>query len=151
MNETFIPDSNYSKRKWYVIDCKDQKLGRLLSTIVPLLSGKIKPYYHPALDIGDCIILINAEALTLGGESDFRKFHIYSPGRPGRSLKNVLNNLPQQIIERSIRCMMPDGYAQKNLVKRLKIYEGPNHPHVAQNPTELNLDQFKLLTYTNNI
>jgi large subunit ribosomal protein L13 len=151
MNETFIPDSNSTKRKWYVIDCQNQKLGRLLSTIVPLLTGKVKPYYHPALDIGDCIILINAEALTLGGTSDFRKFHVYCPGRPGSSLKQVLNNLPQQIIERSIRCMMPNGYAEKNLVKRLKIYEGPNHPHIAQNPIELNLDQFEFFNYNNDI
>ena len=148
MNETFIPNLNSNKRKWYVIDCQDQKLGRLLSTIVPLLTGKTKPYYHPSFDIGDYIILINAETLNLG---DFRKFHVYSPGRPGSSLKNVLNNLPKQIIERSIRCMMPNGFASKNLVKRLKIYEGSNHPHAAQNPIELNLDQFEFFNYNRNI
>jgi len=65
MNKTFIPASNYNKRKWYVIDCKDKQLGRLASTIVPLLTGKSKSIYHPAVDMGDYVILINTEYLKL--------------------------------------------------------------------------------------
>ena len=65
MNETFIPASDYTKKKWYVIDCKNKQLGRISSSIVGLLSGKIKSYYHPASDTGDYVILINAEALTV--------------------------------------------------------------------------------------
>ena len=151
MNETFIPDSNSNNRKWYLIDCTNQNLGRLVSTIIPILTGKTKPYFHPSFDVGDYVILINAESLILDGNSDFRKFHVYSPGRPGSSLKQIINNLPYQIIERTTRCMLPKGYVKKNLYKRLKIYEGANHPHQAQNPIELNLDQLEFFNYTNDI
>ena len=64
MNKTFIPSTNYNKRKWYVIDCKDKQLGRLASSIVPLLTGKTKSIYHPSLDVGDYVILINSEELN---------------------------------------------------------------------------------------
>lgn len=142
MNETFIPASDYNKRKWYVIDCKDQQLGRLASSIIALLSGKLKSYYHPSFDMGDYVILINAESLTL--DREIQKFHVYRPGRPGRSLKKVVNALPKKIIESSIRCMMPNGLTKKRLVKRLKIYEGPKHPHEAQNPITLDVNQLSL-------
>lgn len=149
MNETFTPVSNYSKRKWYVIDCKDQQLGRLASSIIPILSGKLKSYYYPSVDIGDYVILINAECLIL--DREIQKFHVYRPGRPGRSLKKVGNAFPQQIIENCIRCMMPNGPARKQLVKRLKIYQGSTHPHNAQNPIKLNPNSFTLSHFNNNI
>jgi large subunit ribosomal protein L13 len=74
--------------------------------------------------------------LTL--DREFNKFHVYKPGRPGRSLKRLINALPQRIIENCIFGMMPNGMAKKQLAKRLKIYEGPQHPHGAQTPIELN-------------
>ena len=85
MNETFIPASDYTKKKWYVIDCKDKQLGRISSSIVGLLSGKIKSYYHPSFDTGDYVILINAEALTV--DRHIERIRVFSPGRPGSSLK----------------------------------------------------------------
>ena len=97
MNETFIPTPNYTRKKWYVIDCKNKQLGRISSSIVSLLSGKIKPYYHPAFDTGDYVILINAEALTV--DRHIEQVHVFNPGRPGSSLKRIVNGLPQQIIE----------------------------------------------------
>ena len=149
MNETFIPASDYSKRKWYVIDCKDQQLGRLASSIIALLSGKSKPYYHPSFDMGDYVILINAEFILL--DRKMEKFHVFSPGRPGRSLKKVINILPQKIIENCIFCMMPNGLAKKRLVQRLKVYQGCSHPHKAQNPIKLDPRQFEIANSTNNI
>ena len=65
MNKTFIPATNYNKRKWYIIDCKDKQLGRLASTIIPLLTGKSKSVYHPSVDVGDYVILINSETLAI--------------------------------------------------------------------------------------
>ena len=97
---------------------------------------KTNSYYHPSFDTGDYVILINAEHLTL--DREFNKFHVYKPGRPGRSLKRLINALPQRIIENCIFGMMPNGMAKKQLAKRLKIYEGPQHPHGAQTPIELN-------------
>lgn len=132
MNETFIPASDYNRKKWYVIDCKDKQLGRISSIIVGLLSGKIKSYYHPAFDTGDYVILINAEALTV--DRNLERIRVFQPGRPGSSLKRITNGLPQQIIERCIFGMMPNGVAKKSLAKRLKVYQGSQHPHGAQNP-----------------
>jgi large subunit ribosomal protein L13 len=136
MNETFIPTSDYNKKKWYIIDCKDKKLGRISSTIVGLLSGKIKSYYHPAFDTGDYVILINAELLIL--DRNLQQIRVFRPGRPGSSLKRIINALPEPIIERCIFGMMPNGFIKKNLVKRLKIYQGSYHPHGAQNPIYIN-------------
>ena len=135
MNETFIPASDYTRKKWYVIDCKGKQLGRISSSIVGLLSGKIKSYYHPAFDTGDYVILINAEALTM--DRNIERVHVFQPGRPGSSLKRIVNGLPQQIIERCIYGMMPNGLAKKQLPKRLKIYQGATHPHAAQNPIQI--------------
>jgi len=136
MNETFIPVSDYTKRKWYVIDCKGKQLGRIATVVSSVLAGKTNSYYHPSFDTGDYVILINAEHLTL--DREFNKFHVYKPGRPGRSLKRLINALPQRIIENCIFGMMPNGMAKKQLAKRLKIYEGPQHQHGAQTPIELN-------------
>lgn len=148
MNETFIPTSDYNKKKWYLIDCKNQKLGRLTSSIIKILSGKIKSYYHPTLDLGDYVILINAESLTL--DRKIQKFHVFRPGRPGRSLKKLINALPQQIIENCIKCMVPNGPTRRRLTERLKIYSGPDHPHAAQNPIKLDLNQLQFDNNNNN-
>jgi large subunit ribosomal protein L13 len=84
-NKTFLPSSNsYSQRKWYVIDCKDKTLGRTCSVITKILQGKHKPFYHPAADLGDNIILINAMDLTLHDTK--RRAYVFRPGRPGSSL-----------------------------------------------------------------
>ena len=85
MNKTFIPVVNYNKRKWYIIDCKNKQLGRLSSIIIPLLTGKSKSVYHPSIDVGDYVILINSDHLQI--DHDVERFHVYQPGRPGTSLK----------------------------------------------------------------
>ena len=142
MNETFIPASDYNRKKWYVIDCKGKQLGRISSIIVGLLSGKVKSYYHPAFDTGDYVILINADSILFNREKP--RFHVYKPGRPGKSLKRVTKILPKRIIERCIFGMMPNGVAKRNLPTRLKIYSGATHPHAAQNP--IFLDNIENLT-----
>ena len=97
MNETFIPASDYNRKKWYVIDCQGKQLGRISSMIVGLLSGKIKSYYHPAFDTGDYVILINAESLTV--DRNFERIRVFSPGRPGSSLKRITKrNRPGETI-----------------------------------------------------
>ena len=137
MNKTFIPTVKYNKRKWYVIDCKEKQLGRLASTIVPLLTGKSKSIYHPSVDVGDYVILINSEYLKF--DHDAERFYVYQPGCPGTSLKRLINIVPKQIIENCVFNMLPNGFPKKHLVKRLKIYQGNKHPHVAQGPKLLNI------------
>jgi large subunit ribosomal protein L13 len=137
MNNTFIPVSNYKKRKWYVIDCKDKQLGRVASSIVPLLTGKSKSVYHPSVDMGDYVILINTQDLKIDHNVD--RFHVFRPGHPGKSLKRLVNVLPKQIIENCVFNMLPNGFPKKHLVKRLKVYQGSQHPHMAQAPKQFDL------------
>lgn len=135
MNETFIPASNYGKKRWYVIDCKEKQLGRLSSIVTSLLTGKLKSYYHPSIDLGDYVILINAEYVNLN--RNIEKFHVFKPGRPGRSLKRLINSNPERILRRCIFGMMPNGIPKRYLAKRLKVYQGKNHPYLAQNPIQI--------------
>ena len=136
MNETFIPAVNYKKKKWYIIDCKEKQLGRLSSLVVGLLSGKLKSYYHPSIDLGDYVILINVQDINLN--RSIEKFHVFKPGRPGHSLKRLINSSPEQILRRCIFGMMPNGMPKRQFGNRLKVYQGTNHPHLAQNPIQIN-------------
>ena len=138
LNKTFIPTINYKNRNWYLIDCKDQTLGRLATIIVNLLKGKIKVQYHPSVDIGDYIILINADSIILNENA--KQYFVYKPGRPGHSLKikNVSECLPILTIERAIKRMLSKTET-KRLMKRVRIYNDQNHCHEAQNPIKLDI------------
>lgn len=141
LNKTFLPNKNYENRTWFVIDCKNQKLGRLATIIVVLLKGKIKSYYHPSIDVGDYVILINAESIIVNKES--KHFIVNKPGRPGRSLKirNVVDSISKLNIERAVKGMLSKN--EKNcLMRRLNIYNNEIHPHLAQNPVEIDLSNF---------
>ena len=137
LNKTFLPTQNYKNRNWFLIDCKGQSLGRLATLITSLLKGKIKPQYHPSVDTGDYIILINAESIIINEES--KHYLVYNPGRPGRSLKikNVSDCLPQLTIKRAVKRMLSQTET-KRLMRRLKIYNDQNHLHQAQNPIPIN-------------
>ena len=139
LNKTFLPTQNYKNRNWFLIDCKGQSLGRLATLITTLLKGKIKPQYHPSIDTGDYIILINAESIVINEES--KHYLVYNPGRPGRSLKikNVSDCLPKLTIERAVKRMLSQTET-KRLMRRLKIYNDQNHLHQAQNPTQIDVN-----------
>ena len=138
LNKTFLPTQTYKNRNWYLIDCKDQSLGRLATIIASLLKGKIKPQYHPSVDTGDYVILINADAIVVNETS--KHYLVYNPGRPGSSLKirNVSDCLPKLTIERAVKRMLSETEA-KRLMRRLKIYNDQTHLHQAQNPIEVDI------------
>lgn len=138
LNKTFLPTKNYKNRNWYLIDCKGQKLGRLATIITSLLKGKIKPQYHPSVDLGDYIILVNADSIILNEKS--KQYLVYNPGRPGHSLKikNVSDCLPKLTLERAVKRMLSQTET-KRLMRRLKIYNDQNHFHQAQNPIEIDI------------
>ena len=138
LNKTFLPTKSYKNRNWYLIDCKGQTLGRLATIITTLLKGKIKPQYHPSVDTGDYIILVNADSIILNEKS--KHYLVYNPGRPGRSLKikNVSDCLPKLTIERAVKRMLSQTET-KRLMRRLKIYNDQNHLHTAQNPIEIDI------------
>jgi large subunit ribosomal protein L13 len=139
LNKTFLPTQNYKNRNWFIIDCKGQSLGRLATTITSLLKGKIKPQYHPSVDTGDYVILVNADSIVINENS--KHYLVYNPGRPGSSLKikNVSDCLPKLTIERAVKRMLSQTET-KRLMRRLKIYSDQNHLHQAQNPIEIDVN-----------
>ena len=142
LNKTFLPSEKYENRNWFIIDCKEQKVGRLATLIVALLKGKIKPHYYPSVDIGDYVILINADSIIVNQDS--KHYLVYKPGRPGSSLKirNAVDSLPGLTIERAVKGMLSKTET-KRLMRRLNIYNDQNHPHEAQNPIKLDLSNIK--------
>lgn len=138
LNKTFLPIQDYKNRNWYLIDCKGQSLGRLATIITSLLKGKVKSQYHPSVDSGDYVILVNADSIII---NETNKHYIVSnPGRPGHALKikNVSDCLPQLTIKRAVKRMLAETEA-KRLMKRLRIYNDQNHQHQAQNPIEIDI------------
>jgi large subunit ribosomal protein L13 len=148
LNKTFLPTKNYKTRNWFLIDCKGQRLGRLATIIVALLKGKIKPHYHPSVDIGDYIVLINADSIILNEDS--KHYIVNKPGRPGYALKikNVIDCLPKLTIERAVKGMLSETET-KRLMRRLNIYNDTNHPHQAQSLIEVDVSNFPSTTQFN--
>jgi large subunit ribosomal protein L13 len=138
LNKTFLPTKDYKTRNWFILDCKGQKLGRLATVIAGLLKGKMKPQYHPSVDIGDYVILVNAGDIIVN--EDAKHYIVNNPGRPGHSLriKNVSECLPEFTIQRAVKGML-SRTEKKRLMRRLNIYNDLNHPHQAQSPTELDI------------
>jgi large subunit ribosomal protein L13 len=138
LNKTFLPSEKYENRNWFIIDCKEQKVGRLATLVVALLKGKIKSHYYPSIDVGDYVVLINANSIIINQSN--KHYLVYNPGRPGHSLKirNVMDSLPQLTIERAIKGMLSETET-KRLMRRINIYNDENHPHQAQNPIKLDL------------
>lgn len=142
LNKTFLPSEKYENRNWFLIDCEGQKLGRLATLIAALLKGKIKPHYYPSIDVGDYVVLVNADSILINEDS--KHYLVYNPGRPGSSLKikNVSNSLSTLTIERAVKGMLSETET-KRLIRRLNIYRDLNHPHEAQNPIKLDVSNLK--------
>jgi large subunit ribosomal protein L13 len=141
LNKTFLPTPNYKNRNWFIIDCKGQKLGRLATMIAGLLKGKGKPNYFPSIDMGDYVILVNADEIIVNEDSTH---HIVNnPGRVGSALKikKVSECLPKFTIERAVKGMLSETET-KRLMRRLRIYNDTNHAHQAQNPVEIDVSNF---------
>ena len=140
-NQTFLPTKNYKNRNWFLIDCQGQNLGRLATIIAILLKGKVKPHYYPSIDIGDHIILINADSIIVNEDS--KHYIVNKPGRPGHSLKikNVLDCLPKLTIEQAVKGMLSETET-KRLMRRLNIYNTQDHPHQAQAPIQIDISSF---------
>jgi len=130
-----------NKREWYIIDAKGKNLGRLATLIANVLRGKHKPYFQNDVDIGDFVIVLNADKISVTGKKLTDKKYIWHTNRPGglneRSLRWMLENKPEEVIRLAVKRMLPKNKLQKRFLKRLKVYTGNEHPHVAQNPKNL--------------
>lgn len=139
--KTFITTPKDIERSWYVVDAQGQTLGRLASAITPYLNGKNKPYYAPNLDVGDFIVIVNAEKVHVTGKRLDQKLYWRHTGYPGGirniTLREMLEKHPERALKLAIKGMLPKGPLGRQMLKKLKIYAGPDHPHEAQQPKAL--------------
>jgi len=143
MNNTFIQSSKYNEKKWYLVEVEKKPLGRMATEIAYRLMGKHKIDYHPAIDVGDYVIVINSEKVLVTGLKEKSKIYFSHSGRPGgkkiETLQALRNRLSERILEKAVKGMLPKGPLGRAMFKRLRVYKGFNHPHKAQNPELLNL------------
>ncbi|HSO24097.1 MAG TPA: 50S ribosomal protein L13 [Chondromyces sp.] len=135
---SYVPKENEISRDWVVLDAADQVLGRLATEAARLLRGKHKPEFTPFLDTGDFVVVVNAERVRLTGTKIDDKVYYRHSGRPG-SLKSEtarerLGSRPERVIEAAVWGMLPKNRLGRKLLKKLKVYSGPDHPHQAQQP-----------------
>ena len=138
---TYIPKKDEIDRQWLVVDASNQVLGRLASEIARLLRGKHKATFTPSLDTGDFVVVVNAERVALTGQKlDEKKYYRHS-GYPGglrvRTAREMLDKHPERLIRAAVWGMLPKNRLGRRLLRKLKIYSGPEHPHAAQQPEPL--------------
>jgi large subunit ribosomal protein L13 len=129
------------ERKWYVVDADGETLGRLATRIATILRGKHKPIYNPSVDTGDYVIVVNAEKIhTTGRRMDQKKYNThtgYVGGLKEHTLREMLETRPERVIQLAVRGMLPKNALGRKMIKKLKVYAGPEHPHEAQQPEPL--------------
>ncbi|HVB90628.1 MAG TPA: 50S ribosomal protein L13 [Acidimicrobiales bacterium] len=142
---TFSPKVPEIQRAWYVVDADGLVLGRLASQVAHILRGKHRPYFAPHVDTGDHVIVVNAEKIVLtAGKGDTKLAYRHS-GYPGglssTSYTELLDRAPDELIRRSIRGMLPKNTLGRQMLGKLNVYAGPDHPHAAQQPVPLDLPE----------
>jgi large subunit ribosomal protein L13 len=140
---TYFPSSLDITRKWFVVDASGKTLGRLATEVASTLSGKKSPKYTPFIDVGDHVIVVNAEKIVLTGLKSESKVYRRYTGFPGglreESFIRVLARRPEKIVEQAIRGMLPKTKMGRQMGTKLKVYRGDKHPHEAQQPEVLEL------------
>ena len=143
MNKTITPSIDSINRQWYLVDAENQTLGRLASEVASILRGKNKPEFTPHLDTGDFVVIVNAEKIQVSGRKATQKLYRRHSGRPGGMKVETFNSLqeriPERIIEKAIKGMLPHNALGRQLFRKLKVYKGSEHPHAAQNPQVLSI------------
>nr|QSV12704.1 ribosomal protein L13 [Phaeophyceae sp.] len=143
MKDTFNPLKRNYKQQWYIINAEDQYLGKLAVKASNLLRGKTKTIFTPEQDIGDYIIVINANKILVSGKKSINKTYFRHSGRPGgkkvENFQELQSRIPERIIEKAIKGMLPKNKLGRKLFTKLKVYKGPKHPHTAQKPHILEL------------
>jgi len=125
-------------RKWYVVDAKDAVLGRLATKVAIYLRGKNKAVFTPNVDTGDFVVVVNADKIKLTGNKVTDKVYYHHSGYIGgikaKTAKEMLEQTPERIVEKAVRGMLPKNTLGRAMLKKLKVYRGPEHPHKAQSP-----------------
>ena len=141
--KTFVAKPAEVERKWYVVDATGKTLGRLATQIATILRGKHKPIYTPHVDTGDYVIIVNAEKIEVTGKKRTDKMYRWHTGYPGglreRSFQEMMDKQPERILYDAIKGMLPHNTLGRDMIRKLKVYAGPNHDHAAQKPETLEL------------
>jgi large subunit ribosomal protein L13 len=140
---TYVVKPADIQRKWYIVDAEGKTLGRMATAIATVLMGKNKPQYTPSADCGDYVIVVNAEKVRLTGNKLAQKFHVYNTGYPGGlrqiDYATMLRKKPEQVIELAVKGMLPKNKLARQMIKKMKVYAGPEHNHAAQQPEVLDI------------
>lgn len=141
--KTYIPKEAEIEKKWYLVDAEGKILGRLASKIAQILSGKNKPIYTPHLDVGDFVVVINAQKVKVTGGKEEKKMYYHHSGYPG-GIKGIvyeklLKKKPEMIIREAVKGMLPKSKLGRKMFKKLKVYAGGKHPHQAQRLEKIEL------------
>ncbi|MDP6195948.1 MAG: 50S ribosomal protein L13 [Prochlorococcaceae cyanobacterium ETNP18_MAG_17] len=144
MNKTSVPSIDSIDRQWFLVDAENQTLGRLATEVASVLRGKNKPNFTPHLDTGDFVVVVNAEKIRVSGNKATQKLYRRHSGRPGgmkvETFQRLQDRLPERIVEKAIKGMLPHNALGRQLFRKLKVYRGPEHPHAAQSPKALQLN-----------
>lgn len=136
--------TDFTDRKWYVIDAEDQVLGRLATKIADILRGKNKTNFTPHVDCGDYVIVVNADKVKLTGkkleQKKYKRHSGYMGGLTEIPYKNLMEDKPEFVIEHAVKGMLPKNRLQKEFMSKLKVYRGEEHPHEAQKPEKLEIN-----------
>jgi len=143
---TYYAKKGDVKQEWLLIDAEGLVLGRLASFAAQILKGKLKPQYTPHVDTGDYVVIINADKIKVTGAKVTDKVYYHHSGYPGglkqETFAQVMERHPERIIERAIRGMLPKNRLGRAMGKKLKVYAGPDHPHQAQTPRPIKLEEY---------
>lgn len=143
LQKTFSPKPGDIERSWFVIDATDAPLGRLSSEVAQVLRGKGKPTYAPHVDGGDFVVVLNADKVYVSGNKETDKVYFSHSGYPGglraESLEQVRRDHPERLVEQAVRGMLPKNRLGRQMMRKLKVYSGPDHPHEAQDPQPMEL------------
>ena len=144
MNKTSVPSIDSIDRQWYLVDAENQTLGRLATEVASVLRGKNKASYTPHLDTGDFVVVVNADKVKVSGSKPQQKLYRRHSGRPGgmkvETFAHLQERLPERIVEKAIKGMLPHNALGRQMFRKLKVYKGADHPHAAQQPQPLQLD-----------
>jgi large subunit ribosomal protein L13 len=138
---TYMPKPGEVAAKWHVVDATDQVLGRLAARVSLIIQGKHKPTYTPHVDTGDFVVIVNADKVKVTGRKadvlEYQTYSRYPSGQKTYSYKRMLELHPEKLVELAVRRMLPKNKMGRNILGKLKVYKGGQHPHSAQQPKEL--------------
>ena len=143
--KTYVATPADRERSWVLVDASGRTLGRLATQIADILRGKRKPEYTPHVDVGDFVVVVNAEKIVVTGNKREQKRYYRHSGYPGglrsRTLGDQLERRPEEVIRRAVRGMLPRNRLSRKQLTKLKVYAGPDHPHAAQQPQPMEIQQ----------